>query len=267
MIANKYISIKSVIDDVFRDTQLELTVSFEDLVYWVYEALTLIDQPLQFVRKVTGHEENPDLDVTDYRAKLPCDFYKLERIAYNGRAIRYSSDTFHHLMGGECCDATGASSTEVFVDNFGNQFSPQSSSALGSPQSEVTFDINNNYITLSERTGRLCIAYLAFPTDNEGYPMIPDDIAYKVACKKYLIQKMRYLDWSKEPSNSGKRALFEYDETEWLWYVAKAINKAKMPHPEQMESLKNQLLRMTPDVNAHANFMKTLGSPYRRKIS
>lgn len=268
MILKGFISAKSVIDDVHRDTQAEVSINYEDATYWLYECLALLNQPLQFIRKVTGHEENPNLDITNYRAELPCDFYKLERIAVNGYAARYSTNSFHHLLSGECCGmSTSSLPTDVFIDNFGNSFSPQASIVANIPAIPVTFDINNNYITLSVKEGKVCIAYLAFPTDSEGFPMIPDDINYKVACKKYLTQKIRYIDWAKDPSDRGKKALFDYDEREWLWYAGKSISAAKIPHPEQMESLKNQLIRMIPNVNEHSTFNINLGTQQRLRIT
>ena len=269
MILNKFISSRSVIEDVFRDMQSDVEISYEDLTYYIYECLGLMDRPLQFVRKVTGHKENPDLDVTNYRAELPCDFYKLERIAVDGLPVRYANNSFHHLLSGDCCDAnTGVSSAELFTDNFGNQFSPQSAPITNTGTLDsVTFDINDNFITLSVKEGKICMAYLAFPVDSEGFPMIPDDITYKVALKKYLMYKLRYIDWSKDPSNTGKRALFEYDESEYMWYVGKALSKSKIPHPEEMESLKNQILTMIPNVNSHDTFYKTLGAKHLRRIN
>lgn len=268
MILKGFISSKSVIEDVYRDTQIDIVLPFEDMLYWIYEALSLMDQPLQFVRKVTGYKESPNLDITDYRAELPCDLYRIERIAVNGFPARYSGNSFHHLLSGDCCGAgTDASSSDIFTDNFGNQFSPQSSGMLGSTAiDEITFDVNNNFITLSVKTGKVCLAYLAFPTDESGYPMIPDEITYKVACKKYIIQKLRYVDWSKDPTNSGKRALFEYDEKEWLFYVGKATSKAKMPDVHQMENIKNQILRIIPNINEFDSFFNTLGSKQQKRI-
>ncbi len=267
MIINKFISVKSILEDILRETQSELPLSFEDCVYYVYEALGIMDQPLQFIKKVTGHVANPDLDITNYRAEMPCDVYRVEKIAVNGFPARYAGGSFHHLLSGECCDVAGSTSTDIFTDSFGNQFSPQQSASLGTALLDsYTFDINNNYLTLSTQTGKVCMAYLAFPTDKDGFPMIPDDINYKVACKKYLIMKIRYIDWSKDPSNSGKRALFTYDEGEWLWYVGKATNKAKMPDIHQMENLKNQIIRLIPNINAFDSHFSTLGSKQQIKI-
>lgn len=268
MIINKFISCKSVIEDVYRDTQMEEALPFDDLIYWIYEALALMDQPIQFVRKVTGYKENPNLDIQNYRAELPCDFFRLERIAVNGFAARYANGSFHHLLGGDCCNANSNSfGNDVFIDNFGNLFAPQSSQLLNTPVVDsYTFDINDNFLTLSVKEGQCCIAYLAFPTDESGFPQIPDDITYKVACKKYLMQKIRYIAWAKDPNNSGKRALYEHDEKEWLWYVGKATSKAKIPHPEQMESLKNQVVRLIPKINEHDTFFNVLGAKQLNRI-
>ncbi len=268
MIVNKFISSKSVIEDIFRNTQAAELLPLEDLLYFIYESLALMDQPLQFIKKVTGHIDNPDLDITNYRAELPCDFYKLERIAVNGMPVRYSGNAFHHLMSGACCDVnTGSSTSDVFIDNFGNMFSPQSSDMISSSGVDsYTFDINDNYLTLSTKEGKVCMAYLAFPTDKEGFPMIPDDIKYKMACQKYLLQKIRYIDWSKDPDSRGKKALFDHDEKEWLWYVGAATSKAKLPDVSQMENLKNQLVRLIPNINEYNNFFNTLGKQQQKRI-
>lgn len=271
MILKGFVSVKAILEDVFRYTQYQDELPIEDMIYWAYEALGLMDQPIQFVRKVTGVVDNEDLDIQNYRAELPCDFYRLERIAVNGLSCRYAGNSFHHLMSGDCCNLqSGLSSLgDVFTDNFGNQFSPQSPdpSQTSLATDSVTFDINNNYLTLSVQQGKVCMAYLAFPTDKEGYPMIPDDVKYKKAVTMYLVQRIRYIAWSMDPTNSGKRALFDYDEKEWLWYCGAATNKAKMPHPEQMESIKNQIVRMIPNINESDTFFQNLGSKQLRKIT
>lgn len=269
MVLKGFISCKSVIDDIFRDTDHQGPIDYADSIYWIYECLSLLKQPLQYVRKVTGYMGNPNLDITNYRAELPCDVHQIEQIAVNGVAARYATGTFHHLLSGSCCGVSNDTSVgDLFIDNFGNAFSPQSSNFLGNSvtSGQITFDINDNFLTLSVKEGKVCLAYWAFPTDTEGYPMIPDDITYKIATKKYVMMKMSNIEWRKDPSNQGKRAIFNYDESEWLWYAGKATNDAKMPSVDQMESLKNQLVRLIPNVNAHSKFFSDLGSPEQKKI-
>lgn len=267
MIVKNFVSSKAIIDDVYRNTAYQHALNYADCTYWIYECLGLLKQPLQFIRKVTGYKDSPNLDITNYRAELPCDFHYLEQIAVNGLPARYSGSTFHHLLSGSCCGLDSATSTDLFIDNFGNAFSPQSSGITNNITNDVvTFDINDNYLTLSVREGKVCMAYLAFPTDAEGYPMIPNDVPYKVALTKYLMMKMSYLDWRKEPSNSGKKALYDHDAKEWEWYAGKSTSDAKMPHPEQMQSIMNQVVRLIPNMQAHNNFFSDLGAQELKKI-
>lgn len=269
MVVNKFVSVKEIINDVFRNTGTSEDLPIYDLVYWSFESLQLMRQPAQYLKKVTGYESSPNLDITNYKAKLPCDLYKVVQIAVNGLPARYAGNSFHHLLDGECCGITASNSTiDLFVDNFGNTFSPQSSALVGTNHSNdiVTFDINDDYLTLSVREGKVCIAYLAIPTDSEGYPMIPDDMSYRVAVRNYLTMKIAYINWIKDPSNRGKQAIFEHADKEWCWYVGQATTTMKVPDISEMESLKNQMMRMIPKTNEFSTFFKSLGAAEQKKI-
>lgn len=269
MVINKFISCKAIIDDVFRSLALQDQPNYPDMCYWAFECLGLLNQPLQFIPKVTGHISNPNLDIKDYRAELPCDLYRIEQISVNGLPARYTNKTFHHLLSGACCGMdNGVTATDTFIDNFGNAFSPQSTmvSDYNTIIDTPTYDINDNFLTLSVKEGKVCLAYYAFPTDEQGFPMIPDDIHYKVACTKYLMQKLLYIEWLKDPSSQGKKALFDHAEREWSWYAGKATSQAKIPSIDQMESLKNQLVTLMPNVNAWKSFFVGLGAQYLKRV-
>jgi len=268
MIVNKFISSKDIINQVYRDTGSSEDLPIADMLSWIYEGLEIMNQPIQYIKKVTGHEANPNLNITNYKAPLPCDFHKLVQIAVNGMPARYSNSTFHHLLDGTCCGLQNSVDTaDTFIDNFGNSFSPQASTLFSTSNiyDVVTFDINNDYLTLSIREGEVCIAYLAYPTDDEGWPMLPDDMSYRVAITKYLMMKLAYINWIKDATNNGKRAIFEHSEREWAWYVAQSTSKSKIPSLEEMESLKNQHLRLIDKINQHDTFFKTLGGKENRK--
>lgn len=267
MIINKFISTKSVIEGVYRDTQTTADLPWADLIYWCYEALDLIGAPQQYIPKVTGHKANPNLNISNFRAELPCDFHKLVQMSVNGLPVRYTGNSFHHLLSGECCGFDSNSQIDTFVDSFGNRFSPQNSTMNSTNvYDSVTFDINNNFITFSTKEGQCCIAYLAYPTDEEGFPMVPDEISYKIAVTKYLMFKLSYVDWIKDPDSRGKKAVFDYNEREWMWYVGQASNKVKIPDLEQMESLKNQVIRLIPNINEHDTFFGYLGAKQIKRL-
>ncbi len=103
----KYVSLKSIISELYGDLALQESDNTEDFIRWAVEALNLIGHPLQYRRRVTGFGDNPNLKIKDYKAPLPCNVYKVEQIAVNGFMARYSQDTFHHLLGGECCGREG----------------------------------------------------------------------------------------------------------------------------------------------------------------
>lgn len=260
-----YASYTEIIEGVFRDLQLQDEMPWEDLIYWMYESMELIGVNATYIPKIIGHKNDPGLDIQNYKAELPCDFHKLAQISVNGAPARYTGNTFHHLLDGACCAFDLASQpTDVFIDNFGNTFSPQASVFLDQMvDPEITFDINNNYLTLSTQTGKVCIAYWAFPTDENGFPMIPDEIKYKKAVKAYLIYRISYYLWMQDRMTADK---FQYNEREWLWYVGAAKNNANMPNYEQMESLKNQLVRLKPSFNEHSTFFRNLGKQERKRI-
>ena len=269
----KYISLKTIISDLYGDLALQESDNVEDFVRWTVDALNLVGHPLQYKRKVTGFGENPNLRITDYKAPLPCNLHSIEQISVNGFMARYSGDTFHHLLSGECCGkdlteprfdgvSNGPISGGFYIDGFGNEFVAGHFNSL--PICDITYDVNDDCLTLSVKEGEVCIAYLEFPFDEEGFPLIPDHVSYTEAVKKYITMKMDYRNWRKDPGSRGKRDLYEDSKQEWAWYVGKAANVAKMPNVDQMESLKNSLVRTFKSFNHHATGFKYLGEQQRR---
>ena len=286
----KYISLKAIMEQVYADNGYQFELPWVDIMMWTEEALNLIGHPRQYIRKVTGHKENPNLDIKNYRAQLPCDFHSLEQVAVNGMPAEYSGNTFHHLLDGACCgiegfanlaahvqeqnwgelvkvtNDDGTSSYEQRNDSLSNTeggiMSFDMAGIIDSEFNPITFDLNNNNITLSVKEGKVCMAYLAIPTDEEGLPLIPEDTSYQLAVKKYLTMKVDYIAWRR---GTLQQAVFEHSQQEWMWYVGQAGNKAKMPNIDQLEAIKNQTMRLLPKVNAHETFFKSLGSPEVRR--
>lgn len=267
----KYISLKAIISDLYGDNGFQDSEVVEDFIRWTVEALKLIGHPLQYRRRVTGFGDTPNLKIENFRAPIPCNIYKIEQIAVNGHPARYSSSSFHHLLGGDCCGAENTTSHSggpvsggFYIDGFGNEFVAGAFNS-GVPCG-ITYDLNSDCITLSVKTGEVCIAYLEFPFDEDGYPLIPDEVSYLLAVKKYITMKVDYRNWRKDASSQGKRILYKDSQTEWEFYVGQAGNKAKMPSLDQMESLKNSLVRTFKSFNQHGKGFKGLGEQQRRNI-
>jgi hypothetical protein len=265
MISPKFTSVKQIIDKFYNDSTIQDEVPYSDLVQWISDALLFIDQNPQFERKVTGTTEFsvPDLDIVNFKAQLPCDLYRIEQIMVNGQAARYSSNTMHHaLLAPACCgpiDECNIAHTQT--DNFGNEFITSYHNYWNSLScSDITYDINKDCITLSIPKGKVKIAYLAIPTDEEGFPLIPDDISYLEAINTYLMYKIDYQNWRRNPDSAGYRALYEDSDKKWCWYVAQAKSKAKMLSLDQMETLRNSTIRLLHKSTHHRNFFNSLGN-------
>ncbi len=264
MLNSKYISVKAIIERLYSDNGYQYDLPFADLLEFVADALNLISHPDQYLKKVIGYKDYEPFDIKKYRAELPCDFHQLVQIAVDGFPATPSNHSFHHLMSGDCCniDDLGTSAGDTFVDNFGNVFN----TALGTKytQDPVTYTLNNNWLTLSNKKGKVCMSYLAFPTDDEGYPLIPDDVTYKEYIKWYLTYK---LDWIEFRKGSLSREVLDRSEQKYLWYVGAASNAAKMPDMNKMENLKAQMLRILPKTDNYSGFFKALSYPEQRKMN
>lgn len=217
MAIENYISIKQVISKVYRDLNLQDEERWEDMIEWSAEALEQVGAYMQYVHKTDT------IPVSGFRAKLPCDFHKIVALEYAGEHLRYLSgdyDTYYHQ---------------------GDSKNLRSSSAYG-------YNINSAFINTNFDEGEMIIAYLAIPTDSEGFPLVPDNISYKEAIFWYILMKLLLGGYESKTFN------YESAETRWHHYCSQARGKANMPNADMMESLKNQWNRLKPVMNNHRSF-------------
>lgn len=239
----KYTSTKEIINNYFRNTAYNEHVNLGDMAYWVYEAMELIGNPLQYIPKVLGHNADSSYELSDYRVELPCDFHRLIAIAVDGVMAVPATSTFHHLVGKDCCgEMTDSYPPELFYDNFGNAYSPQALPLnIHLATNPPSFTLNDNYITFNIKHGKVCLSYYAFPLDDEGYPLIPDDLKYKRAVSSYLQYKMDYIMWRQDLLDDK---VYVKSEQDWMWNVASAASHLKMPDVNQMEGMRRQFTKM-----------------------
>ena len=254
----KYVSSREVIDKFFGDTGYNEDVPLADVIRWISEALDRIAVKMQYIRKIAGDKSNPLLKIVNYKAQLPCDFFQLEQLAINGFPAKPSNNTLFHAMG------TDYSSTEslmqeiaqTYQDNFGNEFIIQSYNDSKTASIGYEYDINNNYITTNVKDGDVFMSYLAYPVDEEGFPMIPDDTYYLEAVATYIRRMLDYRLWRGNPKDGGYKAIYDDSNREWLWYVGAAKAAGLRQDPSTMESLVNSFVSMIPKLPQHNRFYK-----------
>lgn len=254
----KYVTSREVIDKFFGDTGYEEDVPLADVIRWISEALDKIGVKMQYIRKIAGDKSCPFLTIVNHKAQLPCDFFKLEQIAINGMPAIASRGTFHHLVGKDCCTVEELLNqvTSTYTDNFGNEFEVSAAiGGLGRYTSQIEYDINDNFITTNVKEGIICMAYLAYPIDFEGFPMIPDDVYYIEAVAAYIRKMLDYRQWRKQPNQANSNIKQDSDR-EWYWYVGAAKGAGQFPDNSTMESWANSVVNIIPKLPRHNRFYK-----------
>jgi hypothetical protein len=241
MLTGKYTTIARVLENVIRDTGFTDEVTYADAIEWAYRAMQFIGAPQIYITKVTdGNKdlEHPDpILVANYRAELPSDLHSIIQIRdYHNRASLKSS-TYNFSLSSNMREATVGNSLEYII--------------------------NDGYIFTNFKDGYLEIAYEAFPTDKEGYPMIPEDERYLKAVESYIIERIARKLWLQDKINDYKYKALEQD---WLFYVNSAKTKAQMPSLDEMESLKNQLLRLISHPDRHKHQFTQLGDAEQLRV-
>lgn len=198
-------SIKQILDDI-TDHPLMKDVTLERVVKHSIDFMRILGVPQIFENKVEK------LEVKNHKALLPCDFYQMNQVKLLGncpersKVFRYTTDSFH-----------------LEDKHHGKSI-------------DLTYMIQNSVIFTSIEEGEIEISYQAVMTDNDGYPLIPDNGSFANALELYIKLKVfTYL------FDTGKisQAVYQNTQQEYSWAVGQASNQLKMVTLDQMESLSN----------------------------
>ncbi len=153
--AEQTTTIKLIMDKLLRNPLLS-DITLETVVDYTVDFMRIVGTPRLFTQKVM------ELEVKEYKAPLPLDWYENIQIRFGEEIFRYSSDTFHLSRNA--------------INNL--------------PTTEITFVVQGNYIHTSIESGTIELSYRAIDTDNMGYPLLPDNSNFTRALEAYV--KMQY---------------------------------------------------------------------------
>jgi len=157
----------------------------------------------------------------------------LENIYFGGSSklspLSYGASTFHASMHCEGCT---------------NEFSVNKESYI----------IDGSYIKTSFSSGTICLSYAAFPTDDDCYPLVPDDISFKEAMFWYIFKQLLLGGYDK-PTN---KIDYAFADQKWQTYCTQARNSATFPSIDKYASFMDQWVRLVPDINRHETFFESL---------
>jgi hypothetical protein len=276
----KTISSKAILRKVFRDINPNSDNWIDDAIEWIGEALEHIGASTQLETKTCL------VNIADYKGVLPNDLYYINQVAINTLVSSSTVDELNKLTA-EVKELTTA------VENGGGNFNsdlrdlnsritvlenrvmqddglsilayctktfPQSSDCPDCTQDvahpKSCYYIESDRIKTSFLSGIVCLSYKAFPTDDDCFPLVPDDISFKEAMFWYVYKKMLLGNMS--PSANGIDYLFA--DQQWKYYCTQARNQANYPDIDRYESFMNQWVRLIPNINRHDSAFENLNT-------
>lgn len=236
MLTGKTVSLKTIIEKIYRDYGFTTEIPIESIIEWSIESMDLIGVPQAYDTKFSC------ISVENYRAELPYDLLMINqtREKTSKRAMRYSSDTFHPPI--HCAD---------------------SEDLLAPTKYEYTYKIKGNFMFTSFKTGQVELSYITYPVDECQFPLIPDNTRYIKGVESYIVHM---IDRKLFRKGLIPERVFRDSEQEWLFYVASAATAAHTMSVDEMESFKNQLVRLIPSYTEHMNSFKSLASTEEKML-
>lgn len=210
IMAEQYINIKVVLDRILRHPLMQ-DLSLETAVDYTIDFMRIVGMPKMFTEKVVR------ITIDKYRALLPCDYYQTIQVRIpGGHALVYSTDSFH-------------------MSNKGNS---------------STYKIQGNIIYTSIESGELELAYLAISTDEDGYPLLPDNSSFTRALELYIKKQ-----WFTILFDLGKitSAVLQNTQQEYAWAVGDCQSEFNRMSIDQMEAFSNSWRTMILRDHQHSS--------------
>ena len=208
----KNISVKYILAKIYRDLGLDDSNYFYDLIEWCGEALDFIGAGAQFETK----EEF--VQVSDHRGVLPYGFIVLNQLKYKDgddwKLICYNPSNF-----------------KAIENDSENKY----------VVTEESFSLNPNYIVTSFEEGEVLISYKSIATDDEGYPLVPDNQYYKEALFWYCFMKLILRGYMPKTDID-----YGFAESRWKFYCSGARNKANYPDLSKYQRFREVWVGLLP---------------------
>ena len=124
---------------------------------------------------------------------------------------------------------------------------------------EDTYIVDDGYIKTSFVSGKICLSYMAFPTDEDCFPLVPDEISFKEAMFWYIYKQI-LLSTVPEVAMRKNGIDYNFADQKWRYYCTQARNAANYPDIDRYESFMNQWVRLVPNLNRHVLEFEQLNS-------
>lgn len=261
MILNgKYVDKSYIVAQVYRNYGYKPDES--DLHENIWEVMSLIAIPNSFIDAVAV------VDIEDMKGRLPENFYQMYiggvREYYSRTPMRLSTNIYHtddleqRAQTVSYAEVIGTTSSQ---DEVG-VISSENTVLLNSPEmsqsvEEYTYKINDYYIFTNFDSGKIEMVYKAFPMDDDGFPLIPDDQKFIRAVVDYIAERYFFKLMLVDKISERK-----YDRVAQQYYFSIAAVKsyASMPSPDEMENIRQRASMLLKNDSQHITGFKYLNT-------
>ncbi len=270
-----YIKIDTVLNDISKYPFIE-EMTKREASHLLVKLFGLIGATMPLTRKYKN------VRIEQHKGELPTDIMYIHGVNNKGNscdnqgiAMKYASDIYNSVLHTDeakkvCAGESIDNTTQV------NQIYPPTAPEdqdwirasqpvfwypIGSEKrlyNDNAYTINSMSIDTSFPYGWIEIAYDSITTDDAGYPMIPDDAAFREAYKYFLLKN------AAEPayySEDISKQIYEDIQQKYYAYAGAAYGSLMMLSPDQYESMANSLIRIIPTQHDYRDGWRSTNIP------
>ena len=289
---DKLTTSKEIIAKIIADYDLkEDEIKITDIREWIGEGMEKIGAVQQLKHKVVN------LKICDYQAKLPCDLYRLNQVAFSFEnscgwlPMRKVTNSFGiYKKCGECDPKMLIQDNALFplVKNIFNLDNDKDAlEILNSDQNiKQTLSALVNQYTVPSNNGRLIVGNPATFNTSLQYSTKPGYITVNVPCgwvkisyhaiptdedsmpmipdlTSYKEALMYYIGtkllYSKWIKGQVSNEIYYTIKRSWNFYRKQAYAEAMMPSTDEIRGIQNSWDRLYPERDEHSSFFEYLG--------
>lgn len=222
-------NIRRILDRVMRHPMMR-DIPFETAVEYTVDFISLMGTPALYCEKTAI------VVIRDWRGPLPCDFEHMIQVRAAGPQTSPRWINVPWLMPGPMYRESGHS--------FHMSDVKPSAAITG----EFTYKIQGMVIFTSTKDIDVEIAYRAFATDDEGYPLLPDNTSFLRGLENYI-----KLQWFTIKYDMGQisEGILANTQQEYAWAAGDAQNEFSRLTLDKAETLFNSFKTLLPRNNEH----------------
>lgn len=231
-------NIRRILDRVMRHPMMR-DIPFETAVEYAVDFISLMGTPALYCEKTAI------VEVKDWRGPLPCDFEQMIQVRVAGPQTSRRWINIPALL-----------PRPVYRESV-HSFHMSDFKPNEFITGELTYKIQGMVIFTSTKDIDVEIAYRAFATDDEGYPLLPDNPSFLRGLENYIKQQWFIILYDMGQISEG---VLNNAKQEYAWAAGDAQSEFSRLDLDKAETLSNVFKMLIPRNHSHQSAFFTEGA-------